>query len=95
MLGNPLNANTKIELLKLMIKNVFNEKRLFENMTYFNDIETIIYICLWFFTIKSTNAKNDKEFDNAFLPWYFSTTFVQTWSGKPNIKSSYILSYSV
>ena len=46
MLGHPLNAITKIELLKPMIKNVFNEKRLFENMTYFNDIETIIYICL-------------------------------------------------
>ena len=42
LLGNPLNANTETEFLKLMNNRICNEKRLFENMTYLDDIDTVI-----------------------------------------------------
>ena len=37
MFGNPLNTNTKPELLKLMNNKTLDEIHLFENMIYLNE----------------------------------------------------------
>ena len=77
MLGNPLTANTKTELLKLMDNKLFNEKRLFENMTYLNDIETVI---------KSLRDKYQN--DNTFMSYLIALTVVL--SHIPSLRSDYL-----
>lgn len=66
MSGNPLTGNIKTELLKLMNNKIFNEKRLFENMTYLNDIETV------------NNALRDKyQNDNTFMAYLIAFILLQ------------------
>lgn len=77
MLGNPLTANIKTELLKLMNNKIFNEKRLFSDMTYLNDIDTVI------------NALRDKyQNDNTFMAYLIA--FAVVVSHIPSLRSDYL-----
>jgi hypothetical protein len=77
MLGNPLSANIKTELLKLMNNKIFNEKRLFSDMTYLNDIDTVI------------SALRDKyQNDNTFMAYLIA--FAVVVSHIPSLRSDYL-----
>ena len=63
LLGNPLNANTETEFLKLMNNRICNEKRLFENTTYLDDIDTVIQ-----------TLRDKYQNDNTFLSYLIALT---------------------
>jgi hypothetical protein len=77
MLGNPLSDNIKTELLKLMNNNIFNEESLFNEMTYLNDIDTVI------------KALRDKyQNDNTFMAYLIA--FAVIVSHIPSLRSEYL-----
>ena len=77
LLKNPLAANVKAELLKLLNSKAFNEKLLFDEMPYLNDIETVI------------NALRDKyQNDNTFNSYLIAWTVVL--GHIPALRSDYL-----
>ena len=77
MNGSPISADVKAELLKLMNNRTFNEKVLFDNMKYLEDVEKVI---------KSLRTKYSN--DNTFNSYCIAYTVILC--HLPSLRSDYL-----
>jgi hypothetical protein len=77
MVSNPLPSNVKNELLKLMNSKAFDEKLLFDEMDYLNDVEKVI---------KSLREKysNDNSFNSYMIAYAVVLSHI------PSLRSDYL-----